>query len=86
MTPTDKLHQMICDFGYTIANWIPARGYWTHRHQDVARWQCYVWRKDQHFITDQKTEIICWHTVKECVKCGIKLIETGPFSLECVPK
>lgn len=89
-TPTEKLHSLLAELGYTVILWMPARGYWSHLQQDVMRWTCHAHKENEPVGADGRRHVWvigCWQTVQDCVKYGIVLEETDCYGvLECCPK
>lgn len=68
MTPTEKLIGHLEAQGLTVHKIRPARGYWTHAHQDVQRFQARVTFPGQ----TEETEVGSWDTITTCARRGIE--------------
>lgn len=68
MTPTDKLIGLLEAQGLTVHAIRPARGYWTHAHQDCQRFQARVTFPGK----TQDETVGCWDTITTCARRGIE--------------
>ena len=59
------------ELGLSPEDIIPERGYWTHRHQDVQRWQAYGDDRRGHSVY-----MSSWNTMTECVRRGIRVFKS----------
>lgn len=67
MTPTERLQELLFAEGFIEASIRPNLGYWSHRHQDVCRWE-----GDAVRLSDRKrVSFLAWSTVTECARRGI---------------
>lgn len=71
MTPTEKLKKLLEAQGFTVHRIEPARGYWTHMHQDCQRFQARL-----TFPGLQWPETVgSWDTITACARRGIEPVE-----------
>jgi hypothetical protein len=75
-----KVSDMLETLGYRVEFFMLARGYWSHAHQDVMRWEAYARDAQGH-----QWHIGCWETMTKCIKYGIELSEDKgyPSGLMC---
>ena len=84
MTPTELLARLLQDRlldllppGTQVEEPVidPARGYWTHRHQDVMPWQGSVVIRlpDTHKV--QTLTLGSWDTLTACARRGFELVD-----------
>jgi hypothetical protein len=78
MGALDKLGNLLCDCGLAVADedFQIAKGYWTHTHQDVIRWEG-GFRMAGASLSDPAIVIDSWDSVSECAKHGFWLVKGG---------
>ena len=47
----------------------PARGYWTHKHQDVMAWQGYV------LVDGRRYSVGSWSSITECLRKRFTVVD-----------
>lgn len=79
LRPTQRLHDLLFAEGFIDISISPNLGYWSHRHQDVCRWQGRAVR-----VSDMmKVWFTSWSTITECARRGI-VIEPGTLTVATV--
>ena len=78
MIALSKLGNLLCDYGLAVADddFSVAKGYWTHKHQDVIRWEG-SFRMGGAFLSGPSIIIDSWDSVSECARYGFWLVEGG---------
>ena len=78
MKALDKLSSMLCDYGLSVADedFTIAKGYWTHNHQDVIRWEG-AFRMVGAYLDSPPIIIDSWDKVSECARHGFWLVKGG---------
>lgn len=71
MTPTEKLIGHLEAQGFAVHGIVPARGYWTHAHQDVQRFQARVTFPGQ----TAEAYVGSWDTITACARRGIEPVQ-----------
>ena len=74
----DKLRERLVKIGVELTEFYPARGYWTHAHQDVLAWT----GKAKVPGVAHEVCIGSWDSATECARRGIRS-EITPASRAC---
>jgi hypothetical protein len=69
--PTEKLIELIEAQGLQFHSIHRAKGFWTHMHQDVQRFQVFVTFPGE----TRETSVGSWDTITTCARRGLEPIE-----------